>query len=154
MPRKLTQERMVGETRDPALLWGWAETYKLIDEKLSEVRRKARSAAKVRQAGEIERATECALHVFDQWGESRGEGEASQKWIAWVPFCEAMTARAAAAGGGEDGADIGGQEAWTQALLLLHECNRAVTVSVDRQHLILHRDLLTEYAQSGGSASA
>jgi hypothetical protein len=33
MPRKLTQERMVGETRDPALLWGWAETYKLIDEK-------------------------------------------------------------------------------------------------------------------------
>ena len=39
-------------------------------------------------------------------------------------------------------------------LLLLHECNRAVTVSVDRQHLILHRDLLTEYAQSGGSASA
>ena len=41
-----------------------------------------------------------------------------------------------------------------QALLLLHECNRAVTVSVDRQYLILHRDLLTEYAQPGGGASA
>ena len=154
MPRRLTHERMVGETRDPLLLRGWVEEYQLIGERLAEARGRARSSAKIRQTSEVAQATECVLHVFDQWGESRGEGGESQKWLAWAPLCEAMTAHAAARGGETDAAGVGGTEEWTQALLLLHDCNRAVTVSKDRHYLILHRDLLTEYAQTDGSASA
>lgn len=153
MPRRLTQDRMVGETRDPLLLRGWAEEYQLIGEKLAEARGRARSSAKIRQTSEVAQATECLLQVFDQWGESRGEGEGSQKWLAWAPLCEAMTAHAAAYGGA-DAAGIGGVEEWTQALLLLNDCHKAVTISVDRHYLILHRDLLTEYATVSGGVGA
>ena len=130
------------------------EEYQLIGERLAEARSRARSAAKIRQTSEVAQATECLLQVFDQWGESRGEGAESQKWLAWAPLCEAMTARAAAYGGEADAAGVGGAEEWTQALLLLNECHKAVTISVDRRYLILHRDLLTEYATTSGGVGA
>lgn len=99
--------------------------FQLIGERLAEARGRARSSAKIRQTSEV----------------------------AWAPLCEAMTAHAAAYGGA-DAAGIGGVEEWTQALLLLNDCHKAVTISVDRHYLILHRDLLTEYATVSGGVGA
>ena len=144
---------MLSEARDPALAGGWADTYKLIDAQLDELRRRAgQSAAGRRRAGDIQRATESALEVFDKWGDDRGDGPTAQKWIEWEPFCEAMANHAA-----ERSISVGGKEEWIHALLLLHACNRAVTTSMDRKSLILHRDMITEYDEraregTGGSA--
>ena len=145
MPRRLTRQ-MVGEERDPAL--DWTKVYQRIDEQLAqleETRRARQDTAGVRQAGEIRRATSCALEVFDKWGDGRGEGPASQKWIEWGPFCEAMASRAA-----EIGVEIGSPGEWILVIELLHGCNRAVTVSSDRTSLILHRDMVTEYDDRAG----